>query len=57
MQKKEQFKNEILLKMKYHLGKNELAILEEALSESLYQVDIIDAITLPATVPTAMITF
>lgn len=50
MQKKEQFKNEILLKMKYHLGKNELAILEEALSESLYQVDIIDAITLPATV-------
>ena len=49
MQKKEQFKNEILLKMKYHLGKNELAILEEALSESLYQVDIIDAITLPAT--------
>ena len=31
MQKKEQFRNEILLKMKYHLGKNELAILEEAL--------------------------
>jgi site-specific recombinase XerD len=50
MQKKEQFRNKILLKMKYHLGKNELAILEEALSESLYQVDIIDAITLPATV-------
>lgn len=50
MQKKEQFKNEILLKMKYHLGKNELAILEEALSESLYQVEIVDAITLPATV-------
>ena len=56
MQKKEQFKNEILLKMKYHLGKNELAILDEALSESLYQVDIIDAITqhFRLQLPTAM---
>lgn len=25
MQKKEQFRNEILLKMKYHLGKNKVA--------------------------------
>lgn len=50
MTKKEEFRNEILLKMKYQLGKNELAMLEEALSESLYQVDIVEAVTLPATV-------
>lgn len=36
--------------MKYQLDKNELAMLEEALSESLYQVEIVDAVTLPATV-------
>lgn len=34
MTKKEAFRNEILLKMKYQLDKNELAMLEEALSES-----------------------
>ena len=50
MTKKEAFRNEILLKMKYQLDKNELAMLEEALSESLYQVEIVDAVTLPATV-------
>ena len=49
MTKKESFRNEILLKMKYQLGKNELAILDEVLSESLYQKDIVDAVTLPAT--------
>lgn len=32
MTKKEAFRNEILLKMKYQLNKNELAMLEEALS-------------------------
>ena len=50
MTKKEAFRNEILLKMKYQLNKNELAMLEEALSDSLYQVEIVDAVTLPATV-------
>lgn len=49
MTKKESFRNEILLKMKYQLDKNTLAMLDEALSESLYQVDIVDAVTLPAT--------
>lgn len=49
MTRKEAFKNEILMKMKYHLGKNELAILETVLSEILYHVDIIDTVTLPAT--------
>lgn len=48
--RKEAFKNEILMKMKYHLGKNEIMILETVLSEVLYQVDIVDAVTLPATV-------
>ena len=50
MTRKEAFKNEILMKMKYHLGKNELMILETILSETLYQVDIVEAVTLPATV-------
>lgn len=49
MTKKESFRNEVLLKMKYQLGKNELAMLDEVLSESLYQKDIVDAVTLPAT--------
>lgn len=49
MTRKENFRNEILLKMRLHLGKNEMAMLENVLSESLYQVDIVDAVTLPAT--------
>ncbi len=49
MTRKEAFKNEILMKMKYHLGKNELSILETVLSEILYRVDIIETMTLPAT--------
>lgn len=53
MTRKELFKNEILMKMKYHLGKNELAILENVLSEILYQIEIMDAVTLPATVDTS----
>lgn len=47
---KEVFKNEILMKMKYHLGKNELAILETVLSETLYRVEVMESVTLPATV-------
>lgn len=49
MTRKENFRNEVLLKMRVHLGKNEMAILESVLSECLYQVDIVDAVTLPAT--------
>ena len=50
MTHKEVFKNEILLKMKYHLEKNEISILETVLSEALYHVDIVEMVTLPATV-------
>lgn len=46
---KETLKNEIVMKMRYHLGKNELAMMDETLSECLYQVEIVDATTLPAT--------
>lgn len=49
MTRKEIFRNEILMKMKYHLDKDKLTMLETALAESLYQVDIVDAVTLPAT--------
>ena len=49
MNRKETLKNEIVMKMRYHLGKNELAMLDETLSECLYQVEIVDATTLPAT--------
>ena len=52
MTHKEVFKNEILLKMKYHLEKNEISILETVLSEALYHVEIVEAVTLPATVDT-----
>lgn len=48
--KKEIFKNEIMIKMKYHLDKNQMSILETTLAEILYQVDIVDAVTLPATI-------
>jgi hypothetical protein len=50
MTRKETLKNEIVMKMRYHLGKNELAMLDETLSECLYQIEIVDATTLPATV-------
>lgn len=50
MTRKEIFRNEILMKMKYQLGKNEMAMLENVLAETLYQVDIVDAVTLPATI-------
>ncbi|MCI8823310.1 MAG: tyrosine-type recombinase/integrase [Lachnospiraceae bacterium] len=50
MTQKEIFKNRILTGMKYHLGKNEIAMLETALSEALYQVEIVESKTLPATV-------
>lgn len=53
MTRKEIFRNEILIKMKYHLSKEEIAILETVISESLYQIDIIDAVTLPATIDTS----
>ena len=49
MTRKETLKNEIVMKMRYHLGKNELAMLDETLSECLYQVEIVDATTLPET--------
>ena len=49
MTRKQTVRNEIVLKMRYHLGKNELAMLDETLSECLYQVEIVDATTLPAT--------
>lgn len=53
MTRKEIFRDEILVKMRYHLGKNEIIILETTLEEALYHVDIIDMVTLPATVNTA----
>ena len=53
MTRKDVFKNELLMKMRYQLGTNELAMLDNALSECLYQVDIVDAVTLPATISTS----
>lgn len=53
MTRKDVFKNDLLMKMKYQLGTNELAMLDSALSECLYQVDIVDSVTLPATISTS----
>ncbi|MCD8198233.1 MAG: phage integrase N-terminal SAM-like domain-containing protein [Lachnospiraceae bacterium] len=50
MSKKEMFKNEILLKMKYHLDKDSMGMLDAALSEALYRVDLVEQETLPATI-------
>ena len=50
MTKKEIFKNEIELKMKRHLNHDQMAILEDVLSEALYRVDVVDLETLPATI-------
>ena len=49
MTKKELFKNEILMKMKRHLDASMVAILDVALSDAFYNVDIMDSETLPAT--------
>lgn len=49
MTKKDMLKNEILLKMKYYLNTEAMMILERTLSECFYQIDIVDATTLPAT--------
>lgn len=43
MTKKENIKDEILIKMKYHLGTNEIAILESVLNKTLYDVNIVDS--------------
>lgn len=49
MTKKETLKNELLLAMKPHLDAGQMAILETAMSEALYNVDVVDMQTLPAT--------
>lgn len=49
MERKQLFKNEILMKMKRHLNISILSILDSVLSEALYKVDVIDSETLPAT--------
>ena len=49
MTRKELLKSDILLKMKNHLDKTVLSILDVVLSEALYHVDIVEAETLPAT--------
>lgn len=50
MTRKEALKSEILMKMKNHLDKTILSILETVLTEELYHVDIVDSQTLPATI-------
>ncbi len=50
MTKKEIFKNDIMMAMKYHLNADQMAILENALSEALYRVDIVEMECLPATI-------
>ena len=40
MTKKDIFKNDILMAMKHHLKADQMAILENVLSEALYRVDI-----------------
>ena len=49
MTKKEMFKSDILLKMKNHIDKTALSILDTILAESLYRVEIVETETLPAT--------
>lgn len=49
MSRKEILKNEILLKMRFHLDRTTLSILDNILSECFYRVDIVDSVTLPAT--------
>ena len=50
MTKKEIFKNDIMMAMKYHLNADQMAILENVLSEALYRVDIVEMECLPATI-------
>ncbi len=50
MTKKEIFKNDILMAMKYHLKADQMAILENVLSEALYKVELVEVKTLPATI-------
>lgn len=49
MSKKDQFKNELMMRMRFHLDKTTLSILYNTLNDMLYHVDIVDTITLPAT--------
>lgn len=49
MTRKELLKSDILLRMKHHLDKNVLSILDTVLSEALYDVEIVETQTLPAT--------
>lgn len=49
MTKKEMFKSDILLKMKNHIDKTALCILDTILAEALYRVEIVETETLPAT--------
>ena len=48
MTKKEMFKSDILLKMKNHIDKTALSILDTILAEALYRVEIVETETLPA---------
>lgn len=48
MTKKDIFKNDILMAMKHHLKADQMAILENVLSEALYRVDIVEMECLPA---------
>ena len=50
MTKKDIFKNDILMAMKYHLKADQMAILENVLSEALYKVELVEVKTLPATI-------
>ena len=50
MTKKDIFKNDILMNMKHHLNADQMAILENVLSEALYRVDIVEMECLPATI-------
>lgn len=49
MTRKELFKSDVLLKMKFHLSVSAMSILDIVLSEALYKVDLVDTETLPAT--------
>lgn len=50
MTKKELWKTDIMMKMRPHLDKTQMAILENVLAEALYKVEIVENQTLPATI-------
>lgn len=50
MTKKELWKTDIMMKMRPHLDKTQMAILENVLAEALYKVEIVESQTLPATI-------